>query len=160
VRAMGADEPDHSELNPGGSIVLAGGPSGGVRVRWDDLRLSAVRSSGPGGQNVNKVSTKIELRVWLSALGLEHEALARLRRLAGRRVTEQGELVLTESGSRSQSANREAVIDRLRELVLEALVKPRPRVKTKPTKGSQRRRVEGKKRAGETKKLRRRPGDD
>lgn len=157
---MSGEDSQLEAASPGGSIFLAGGPGGGVRVRGEDLRLTAVRSSGPGGQNVNKVSTKIELRVRLSALGLEQEALVRLRALAGRRVTDQGELVLTESGSRSQSANREAVIDRLRELVVRALEKPRPRVKTKPTKGSQRRRVEGKKRAGETKKLRRRPRDE
>ncbi len=152
---MSADEPNNPPEIAGRSLSL-----GGVRVGWDHLRITAVRSSGPGGQNVNKVSTKIEMRVWLSALGLEHEALVRLRRLAGRRVTEQGELVLTESGSRSQSANREAVIDRLRRLVQEARIKPKPRVKTKPTKGSERRRAEGKKRASETKKMRRRPGDE
>ncbi|MBL8746049.1 MAG: aminoacyl-tRNA hydrolase [Phycisphaerae bacterium] len=156
---MEADETSHPAESSGATILLAGGPPA-VRVRWDQLRISAVRSSGPGGQNVNKVSTKIELRVWLSALGLEHEALARLRRIAGRRVTEQGELVLTESGSRSQSANRDGAIERLRRLVAEALVKPKPRVKTKPTKGSERRRVEGKKRTSETKRLRRKPHDD
>lgn len=156
---MRPDDPNIPAESSTGSILLAGGQPG-VRVRWDQLRFSAVRASGPGGQNVNKVSTKIELRVWLSALGLDHDALVRLRRLAGRRITEQGELVLNESGSRSQSANREAVIDRLRQLVREAMVPPKPRVKTKPTRGSERRRVEGKKRASETKKLRRRPGED
>lgn len=131
-----------------------------MRIRQEELRFSAVRASGPGGQNVNKVSTKIELRVRLSAINLDPAALARLRRLAGRRITEAGELVLTESGSRSQSANRESVLDRLRRLVGEALVEPRRRVATKPTKGSQRRRVEGKRRRSDTKKARRRPGEE
>lgn len=131
-----------------------------VRVRREDLRISAVRSSGPGGQNVNKVSTKVELRVWLSALGLEPEALGRLRQMAGRRVTDVGELILTESASRSQSANREEVVERLRAMVRGALIRPRKRVATKPTKGSQRRRIEGKKKKGETKRMRGRPQEE
>lgn len=131
-----------------------------VRLRWDQVRITASRSSGPGGQNVNKVSTKVEVRVPVWALGLEPWALDRLRTLAGRRMTEAGELVITEDGSRSQSANRAEAIERLRVLVRQAITRPRARVKTKPTKGSQRRRIEGKKRTGEVKKMRRRPNDD
>lgn len=135
----------------------------GVSVPGGVLRFTFVRSSGPGGQNVNKRSTKAELRVALADLPISHAAAARLVRLAGpagARVTDDGEVLLTSDEMRSQRQNRDACLDRLRLLITRALVAPKPRRPTKPTKGSQRRRVESKRQRGETKQRRRKPSDD
>jgi ribosome-associated protein len=151
------DDPPFPHDDPPGNLVAL---TPRVRVPASALRFSAVRASGPGGQNVNKVSTKIELRLSLRDLPISLEALDRLRRLAGRRVTAEDDLILTESGSRSQSANRDAAIERLRDLVAAAVIAPKPRIATKPSKGSKRRRIEGKKRRADTKRLRGRPSDE
>ncbi|MDX2116387.1 MAG: alternative ribosome rescue aminoacyl-tRNA hydrolase ArfB [Planctomycetota bacterium] len=124
------------------------------------LRFTASRSSGPGGQNVNKVSSRIELRVRLADIPLSAAALGRLRALAGRRINDEGELVLIAEDSRSQHQNRALAVERLRELLVRALVVPKLRVKTKPTKSSQRRRVDDKKARGRTKAQRRDRGHD
>lgn len=129
------------------------------------LRFSFVRASGPGGQNVNKRSTAAELRVNLLDLPLSDPARARLARHAptiGAIVTDAGELIINADESRSQRQNREACVERLRELVARALVEPRKRIKTKPTKGSRKRRLETKARRSGVKSLRRkpRPNDD
>jgi ribosome-associated protein len=117
----------------------------GVYIPQEAIELRAVRSSGPGGQHVNKVSSKVELRVPLDAVqGLSHAARHRLVLLAGRRVTQDGVLVLTSSESRHQFANRQEVELKLVELVKQALVPPKPRKPTRPTKGSQERRMQSK----------------
>jgi ribosome-associated protein len=121
---------------------------------WE-LTETFMRSSGPGGQNVNKVSTAVELRFEADrSPALTPAAKYRLKRLAGRRWTLDGALVLKVEETRSQARNREIARERLVELVAEALIAPKRRVATRPTLGSQRRRIEAKKRDGATKALR------
>ncbi len=132
----------------------------GVRVDPALLRFSAVRSSGPGGQNVNKVATKAELRIEIGAIPISQAARARLVSLASHLVTDAGELIITSDDSRSLRANKDDCLRRLRELIVRAKVPPKPRKKTKPTLGSKKRRLQAKKERGEIKKLRKPPGRD
>lgn len=131
---------------------------GGAKVRESDLRFKFVRSGGPGGQNVNKVSTAAELRVAMADLeGLDEAAMARLRAAAGRRLNAAGELVLRAETSRSQHENREICLAKLRQMVSSAARRPKIRRPTKPTRGSKERRLEQKAQRGEIKKRRSRP---
>lgn len=115
-----------------------------------ELKFRFVRASGPGGQNVNKVSTAVELRFDLGAnVSLSPEIKARLRRLAGKRVSAGDVLTIDARSHRSQEANRRDTVERLEDLVRAASVRPRRRVATKPTRASKERRIAGKKqRAG------------
>jgi ribosome-associated protein len=132
----------------------------GVRVPESAMRFQFARSGGPGGQNVNKLNTKAELWVPLAAIiGLSERAAGRLRAMAGKRVTGAGEIHLSAETERTQEGNRSAVLDRLRQLLLQALHEPKPRRKTKPSKGAKRRRLESKRKRSEVKSRRSGHGD-
>jgi len=156
-----SDENNPKSTHEGGSTPHQSGAqlAPGVRVRDEDIQISFVRSSGPGGQNVNKRATKAQLRIALSSIPIDERAMKRLRRLAGNSVTSNDELIIEADETRSQSRNKRASIDRLRELVARAVIKPKQRRATKPTKGSIRRRLDAKTRRGETKRRRRPPRD-
>ncbi len=130
---------------------------GRIEIDERELEWEFIRASGPGGQNVNKVSTAVRLR-WrvLGSDALPTEVRDRLIRLAGRRIGDDGFLTIHARSARTQEANRREAIERLVELVERACEKPKPRRATKPTAASQKRRLEAKKRRGQTKDIRRR----
>jgi ribosome-associated protein len=117
----------------------------------NDLEIGFVRASGPGGQNVNKLSTAAQLRFDTHRIALLDEARARLVRLAGQRMTKDGVIVIHAQRFRTQERNRADAIERLVELLREAMVRPTPRRPTRPTLASKHRRLEGKKRRGDLK---------
>jgi ribosome-associated protein len=119
-----------------------------------------VRGSGPGGQNVNKVATAVELRFDIGASSLPSAVKSRLIALAGNRVTAEGMLVLDSREHRTQGMNREAARARLAALIERAAVRPRTRTATKPTRGARERRLTEKKRRANVKGLRGRSGGD
>lgn len=129
----------------------------GVVIPDSDLSFAFVRASGPGGQNVNKVSSAVQLRFEMaSSSALSDGVKSRLRTLAGRRVTDDGAILIIARNQRSQEHNRREALERLADLVRRALVPPKPRKATKPTRASRERRLEGKARQQQTKRGRRR----
>lgn len=139
--------------SPRGDLEIAPGRY----VPSDAVELTYSLASGPGGQNVNKRATKCRLRVAVADLPLSDPQQRRLRSAAGQKLNKDGELVIESSEHRTQSQNRRACMERLRELVLRSLVPPKRRVATKPTRGSKERRITAKKQRGEIKKKRRPP---
>jgi len=128
-----------------------------ARISIDERELEErfIRASGPGGQNVNKLASAVQLRFDVrGSRSLPDDVRSRLERLAGRRLNRQGVLVITAQRHRTQERNRQDALDRLIELIRRAAVAPRPRRATRPSAGSRERRLQGKKRRGSIKDLR------
>jgi ribosome-associated protein len=126
----------------------------------DSVSLRFIRSGGPGGQNVNKVASAVQLRFDPKLCDFTENARTRLRRLAGRRLTDSGEIVISAQRFRSQEQNRRDAFERLAELIQQAIIEPKARRATKPTRASKERRLQHKTQRGQVKSLRRRVGGD
>ncbi len=132
-----------------------------ARIPPADLQFSFVRGAGPGGQNVNKVATAAQLRFDLAGTrALAAPVKARLRSLAGQRLTAEGAILIMARNHRTQEGNRREALDRLEQLIARASIEPKLRRATRPTRASQQRRLEGKSRSQQTKRLRGRVSAD
>jgi ribosome-associated protein len=126
-----------------------------IAIPDEELEWKFIRSSGPGGQNVNKVASAVQLRFLLPLnSSLPAAVQHRLRRLAGQKLIDDGSILLTARAERSQEQNRRAALERLSELVRAALIEPKIRRKTRPTRASKERRIDAKKRRAGTKRER------
>jgi ribosome-associated protein len=125
-----------------------------LQIDERELQIDFIRASGPGGQNVNKVATAVQLRFDVRASSLPEDAKERLIRLAGNRITSEGVLLIEAKRFRTQEQNREDAIERFAELVRKSLKKPKARKKTSPTQASKQERLKEKKRRGEIKRMR------
>jgi len=127
-----------------------------IALSPQEIRFEFVRSSGPGGQNVNKVATAVQLRFDLhNSPSLPPEVKRRLHKLAGKKVSANGVLIIQASRFKSQGQNRQDAVERLRRLILQATVKPKRRVKTRPSRQSKLRRLEAKRHRSRLKRNRR-----
>jgi ribosome-associated protein len=148
------------EIPPAGSCSQTDGDavkrvSAGALDRSGEIEFEFLRSPGPGGQNVNKVSTGVRLRWDLRASrSIPEEVIDRLKRVAGRKVTDAGLLVIEAHRFRTQERNREDALRRLDDLIEKAWSRPRPRRPTRPTEASKKKRLEEKRRRGQIKKAR------
>lgn len=131
-----------------------------LKIPPEALEYRFVHASGPGGQHVNKNATAVELRINLAALQLAPDTLRRLKHQQRNRINKDGKLVLFAERHRSQLKNRKDALTRLEDILAQAAVRPKKRIATRPSKASQRRRVEAKKLRGKTKQQRRRPNPD
>ena len=132
-----------------------------IEIKESELTFHFIRSSGPGGQNVNKVATAVQLRFSISSSeSLTEELKTRLKSIAGRKVTKDGILIIEAKRFRTQEKNRQDAITRLIDLIEKASKKKKRRIKTNPTGTSNLRRIDSKKKLGEKKKLRRYSGQE
>lgn len=126
-----------------------------ISIHAREIQQDFIHGSGPGGQNINKVATAVQLRFdVLNSPSLPDDVRKRLIRLAGKRVSADGTLIITARRFRTQERNRQDAIDRMKELIIKASETPKPRRRTRPTYTSKRRRLEKKRRHGETKRMR------
>jgi ribosome-associated protein len=131
----------------------------GIVIPDEELEWKFIRSSGPGGQNVNKVASAAQLRFLLPQnISLPVAARNRLRRLAGQKLVDDGTILFKSMSERTQEANRRVALERLEALIRAAMIEPKIRKKTRPTKASKERRIDSKKRRGTTKQSRRGQG--
>jgi ribosome-associated protein len=131
-----------------------------VNIPEHELEMSAIRSQGAGGQNVNKVATAIHLRFDIGASSLPDRYKERLLQLSDQRITKDGVIVIKAQEHRSQEQNREEALQRLQELIKGAIAIPKPRKPSKPTRSSQRRRLDSKSKRSQIKSMRGKVSDD
>ena len=125
-----------------------------ISINESELKIDFVQASGPGGQNVNKVASQVQLRFDSNSPSLPDEVRLRLQKIAKNRITEKGEILISARRYRSQEQNRQEAINRLIELIRKAAIPPKKRKRTRPTKASIEKRLESKRRRSEIKKLR------